>query len=192
MLWDGRESNPLNDLQGNKPEGVSRDTEIEEFAEVIRQHAPTMRLYARYLLGETTQLDALVRQAFITAWEENIGAGSDHNVRARLIQIVSCKAAERFRHGQRTDPFHETLLIEDVPYHEKVATRQRPQLERLLDTLPIDQRRCWVLRELGNHTETEVSTLLGISRAEVHHQHDQGRTMLCLKLMDESKTTPDP
>ncbi|GAA4376518.1 hypothetical protein GCM10023166_28080 [Paeniglutamicibacter cryotolerans] len=119
-----------------------------------------MRAYATRLLPSNNEVDDVVQEAFITAWEKLATLEDCGAVRSWMMKIVSHKSMDRIRAHKK-----ETQLDDDeLPAPESASpsgiTQENSQLEALsmaLSELPAPQRRCWVMKELGQFSYEEMA-----------------------------------
>ncbi len=155
--------------------GRAADGDVRAFEVLIRRHGPLLRAYARRILSATDEVDDVVQETFITAWQQLPTLDDRTQVKSWLVTIASRKSIDRVRaRGRRRednidDHLAEAMSPDDA--HGTVEARSRDEaLSRALSALPEDQRRCWVLRELARYSyddiarelELPVSTVRGL------------------------------
>lgn len=154
------------------------DGDVQAFEAVARRHGPLMRVVASRLLGTDAEADDVVQESFLTAWHRLAGLDEPERLRNWLMRIVTNKAIDRLRTRRDHD---------DVDDHQPPAPRrespdhvveQRLQLDavwRAVDLLPLDQRRCWLLREIAGWTYAEIAEALGTTPSTVRGQLARAR-----------------
>lgn len=153
------------------------DGDVLAFEVLIRRYGPLMRSYARRSLGRSDDIDDVVQETFVAAWQQ-LGTITDHaRVKSWLMRILSRRCADRVRGRHDHDDIddHDPEQSTDASPHERAETRSREQaLGVALDQLPPEQRRCWILKEMLEYSyddiaadlELPVSTVRGLlSRA---------------------------
>ncbi|RGE20391.1 RNA polymerase sigma factor [Leucobacter sp. wl10] len=146
------------------------DGDTAAFAVLVRRYTPMMRAYARRLLRGTAELDDVVQDAFITAWEQLPKLDDPGKVKSWLMRITSRKAIDRIR-AART---HADLTAVDPPAPDRTAPSRQAEaragiaaLGDALQQLPATQRECWVLREIGGYTYEEIADEFGVPLSTV-------------------------
>lgn len=150
--------------------GRAADGDTVAFAALVRRHTPIMRAYARRILPGTAEVDDVVQDAFITAWEQLPALDDPSRVRSWLMRITSRKAIDRVRAAH----VHADVAGLELPASESVAPPARAEahasiaaLSEALRQLPDAQRQCWVLRELGDCSYAEIADELGVPESTV-------------------------
>lgn len=145
--------------------GRASDGDTMAFAVLVRRYTPMMRAYARRLLPGTADIDDVMQDAFITAWDQLPTLAEPGKVRSWLMRITSRKAIDRIR---ATRPHADVTEVE-LPAPENTLPPRRAEahagiaaLSDALQQLPDAQRECWVLREVGGCTYEEIADELGI------------------------------
>ncbi|WP_067250710.1 RNA polymerase sigma factor [Microbacterium resistens] len=145
--------------------GRAADGDTEAFAVLVRRFAPRMRAYTRRLMGSTADVDDIVQEAFVTAWQRMDELTDPGAVKSWLMRIVSRRAIDRLR----ATPAHVDIdgIETPAPAHDSPArvVETRAELDALtaaLAQLPEAQRRCWTLRELGGFSYDEIAEELDV------------------------------
>ncbi|WP_082677942.1 RNA polymerase sigma factor [Leucobacter chromiiresistens] len=150
--------------------GRAADGDATAFAVLVRRYTPMMRAYARRLLNGTADVDDVVQEAFVTAWEQLPGLEDPGKVKSWLMRITSRKAIDRTRAAR---PYSALDAVE-LPAAERSAPPRQAEaragiaaLRAALQELPQLQRECWVMREIGGSSYDEIADELQISRSTV-------------------------
>lgn len=141
------------------------DGDIRAFEMIIRRHSPLMKAYARKILGSSDEVDDVVQETFITAWQQLPTLEEMVALRSWLMKIVSRKSIDRIRtrkqHANADD--HETPAPEDTGPSEKAeATSREKALSNVLAGLPQEQRQCWALKHLADYSYDEIAAELDL------------------------------
>lgn len=163
------------------------DGDMEAFENLARRHGTIMRAYARRVLGSVADADDVVQEALIQAWKQIGGLRDTAAVRPWLMRITGNRALDHLRRRKpHTNIDHLPHLSDPAPGPEAAAlTGSRTQaLEQALAALPEEQRRCWILRELGGQSYDDIAEALNISRATVRGRLARARTTLAKELED--------
>ncbi|MBC7442723.1 MAG: RNA polymerase sigma factor [Ramlibacter sp.] len=182
-------ASPLESFPDRTLAGRAADGDVRAFEVLVRRHGPLMRVYASRVLGSNDEMDDVVQESFITAWQQLPNLDNGGAVKSWLMRIVSRKSIDRVRARRR----HVDIDLTDPPAPEREsphrlveAESQTEALTRVLAELPEDQRRCWMLRELGecsygdiaDELELPVSTVRGLlarARNTLLHEMEEWR-----------------
>jgi len=138
------------------------DGDIRAFEVLMRRYEPLLSAYAARLLGSYTDTDDVVQESFIIAWQQLPTLHEVRAVRRWLLTIVTRKSLDRLRVRQNHDDIddHEVASPTESPESAADASSLEDALSRALSALPEDQRRCWVLREIGGYGYDEIAEQL--------------------------------
>jgi RNA polymerase sigma-70 factor (ECF subfamily) len=157
----GRDS--LSDADDRTIASRAADGDVRAFEVLMRRYGSLMSAYAARLV-RPSETEDVVQETFVTAWQdlpnlENLGA-----VRSWLISIVTHKSIDRLRAIREQEPIdgHDIEDPADGPEENAAATSLDEALSKVLSTLPEDQRRCWVLREVAGYGYQEIADQLGL------------------------------
>lgn len=146
--------------------GRAMDGDVDAFAVLVRRYTPMMRAYTQRMLNASSDVDDIVQEAFITAWQRFSELDDPAKVKSWLMRIVSRKAVDRIR------TLRPLLDVDDMdrpapsnasPAQVIEARQGVAALGAVLRELPDAQRECWVLREMGGYSYDEIAEELGIS-----------------------------
>jgi RNA polymerase sigma-70 factor (ECF subfamily) len=163
----------------------ARDGDVHAYEVIARRHGPLMRVYAARLLGSELESDDVVQDAFLTAWRRLADLDDPSRVRNWLMRIVSNKAVDRLR--VRRDHDDVDRLEISAPRHEtpERVVEARLQLDAMwaaLDKLPLDQRRCWLLRETADYSYADIAEALDLPVSTVRGKIARARTFLITEM----------
>nr|WP_233191473.1 MULTISPECIES: RNA polymerase sigma factor [unclassified Cryobacterium] len=163
------------------------DGDIRAFEALVRRYGPLMRVYASRVLGSNDEMDDVVQESFITAWQQLPTLDNGAAVRSWLMRIVSRKSVDRLR-ARRP---HLNVDLTDAPAPESHSPHRLAEVEsqtealtRVLGDLPEDQRRCWMLRELAECSYGEIAEELELPVSTVRGLLARARKTL-LQEMEE-------
>lgn len=158
-----KESAPLEGVGDPVLARRAGDGDMRAFATLVRRHEPVIRVYARRILGSSADVDDVAQDTFLTAWQQLPGLEDTTRIRGWLLTIASRKAIDRVRSrrdhddvDEREDPASDH---EGPEYRAESSGRVRA-VNAALATLPPDQQRCWVLKELGGYSYDDIATEL--------------------------------
>lgn len=150
--------------------GRAADGDTSAFAVLVRRYAPMMRGYARRILPGSADVDDVVQDAFITAWDQIPNLEDSEKVCSWLMRITGRKAIDRIRSTRR----HSDLSEMELPAPDRMAPPRQVEaragiaaLSDAITQLPDAQRECWVLRELGDYSYEEIADELDLPMSTV-------------------------
>ncbi|MFP3393994.1 sigma-70 family RNA polymerase sigma factor, partial [Brevibacillus sp. SIMBA_076] len=73
------------------------DGDTGSFAVLVRRYTPMMRAYARRILSGSADVDDVVQDAFISAWQQLHKVQDPKHLKSWLMRITSRKALDRVR-----------------------------------------------------------------------------------------------
>lgn len=145
--------------------GRAMDGDVEAFAVLVHRYTPMMRAYTQRMLNASADVDDIVQESFVTAWQRFGELEEPAKVKSWLMRIVSRKAVDRIR---ATRPAVDIDAIDrPAPLHASPAAVVEARagvaaIGAALRELPDAQRECWVLREIGGYSYEEISHALEI------------------------------
>jgi RNA polymerase sigma-70 factor (ECF subfamily) len=143
------------------------DGDAVALAALYRQHHEAIRAFARRLLGNASIAEDLVHDVFLAAPAAFRGYRGGSRVRTFLLSIAVNKAKHQLRAATRLRRALERLGSDrPAPRTETpdVASQRRElceELQRALDTLPLEQRVVVVLCAVEERTAEEASEIVG-------------------------------
>ncbi|MFO7689495.1 MAG: RNA polymerase sigma factor [Cryobacterium sp.] len=163
------------------------DGDVRAFEVIVRRYGPLMRVYAYRVLGSNNEMDDVVQEAFITAWQQ-LGTLDDGSaVKSWLMRIVNRKSIDRLRARRPVADIslHEPCAPEhQSPQRLAEAESQTDALARALAELPDEQRRCWTLRELAGSSYVGIAQELDLPVSTVRGLLARARKTLLREMED--------
>ncbi|PZT96952.1 RNA polymerase sigma factor [Microbacterium kunmingense] len=151
------------------------------FEALIARHGALIRAYVSRIVGSLTDADDVTQEALYTAWRRLPELRDPAAVKPWLMRVASRHAFAHLRHPPPT----EALPILDAAYPstmepENVAVRnaQLTALADALEALPEQERRCWLLREVGELSYDDIAKELGIPRSTVRGKLARARASI--------------
>ena len=149
---------------------------------------PSLRRYAKALLGNTFEADDLVQECLARALAQGKSLGKVRNLRAYLFTILHNLHVDRL---VRKRTRGETVPLENV---EARLSRPATQLRRLevrdlswaIDQLSEEQRQVVLLVGLEGLNYKETATVLGIPIGTVMSRLSRGREELRRRMQSQS------
>ena len=163
------------------------DGDLRAFEVLVRRYGPLMRVYATRVLGSNDETDDVVQESFITAWQQLGTLENGKAVKSWLMRIVGRKSIDRLR-ARRP---HVNIDDTDAPAPESHAPHvlaevgsETEALARVLAALPVDQRRCWTLRELAEYSYGDIAVELDLPLSTVRGLLARARKTLLRQMED--------
>jgi RNA polymerase sigma-70 factor, ECF subfamily len=160
------------------------DGDVRAFEVLIRRYTPLLRAYARRTLGSTDELDDVVQDTFITAWQRLDSLADPAKVKSWLMRILSHRCIDRIRARRPHDDVTEIEVAtpdEGSPERITEAHSREEAVELALARLPEAQRRCWILKEVLEYRYDEIAEELAIPVSTVRGLLSRSRkTMITL------------
>jgi len=179
------DDDPLLDATDGTLAVRARDGDVHAFEVLARRHGPLMRVFAGRLLGSDLETDDVVQEAFLTAWRRLGDLEEPAHLRAWLMRIVSNRSIDRLRVRRDHDDVDErepAAPRSQAPDRVVEARLQVDAMWTALDKLPLEQRRCWLLRETAGYSYAEISEALGLPLSTVRGQLARARYFLMTEM----------
>lgn len=147
------------------------DGDIHAFEVLVRRYGALLRVVSGRVLGSTSEVDDVVQETFITAWQQLPTLENTKVVKSWLVRIASRKSIDRLRARREHDDIaQQEDILHDAgpgPEHVAEASSRQQALTRALATLPEDQRRSWVLKELSHYSYDDIARELDVPATTV-------------------------
>lgn len=182
---DAVHGSPLRDLPDRILAGRTIDGDTDAFGEIVRRHSPLMRAYVSRIVGSLSEADDVVQESFVVAWRQLPSLRDRAALKAWLMRIASREALAHVRKRPVVadlDIMEPAAPVDAQP--EAVAIR-RAQLEALsaaLGTLPENERRCWLLREVAELSYTEIANEMDIPVSTVRGYLARARSRITSRM----------
>lgn len=161
------------------------DGDSEAFREVVRRYSGLMRAYVHRIVGSLDEADDVVQNALVIGWRQLDTLQDKAALRPWLMRIAS---REAFVHLRRR-PASLPLGAYDFPHAEgnqpeqsAIRNAQLVALSAALDTLPDDQRRCWLLREVADLSYAEIAEEMDNSTSTVRGLLSRARASIAVAM----------
>jgi RNA polymerase sigma-70 factor (ECF subfamily) len=175
----------LEDADDRTLAGRSADGDTRAFEVLARRYGPLLRAYARRILGSNDEVDDVVQETLITAWRELPALHDGAVVKSWLMRIASHKSIDRIRARKNhldVDNVDAAQPDRLSPHNVSQATSLHVAVSQALSTLAVDQQRCWVLREVGEHSYEEIAEQMGVSASTVRGLLSRARRNLMTEM----------
>jgi RNA polymerase sigma-70 factor (ECF subfamily) len=149
-----------------------RRGEVDAVAAAYDEHHAALCSFAKRLLADDHAAEDLVQDVFVVLPDlaHRLTAGA--SLRSFLLGIAANRARHHARARARRRKFAERLEHEPLaPVLDPETLSERrllaARLESALETLPLDQRTTFVLKEIEGYAAKEVADILAIPEATV-------------------------
>lgn len=150
--------------------GRAADGDTAAFGVLVRRYTPMMRAYARRIVSGAADVDDIVQDSFVTAWQQLPTLEDPGRVKSWLMRITGRKAIDHVRASRAHADVTEIELAapeQTTPSRQVEARAGIEALNEALAALPALQRECWLLRELGGYSYEEIADAMGVSVSTV-------------------------
>jgi len=150
----------------------------ESFRAAFVELWPAARGVARRLVGDPTVADDIAAEALARTFARWDRIETLPHRQAWVLRVTTNLALDTLR--RRQPP-----IVVSAPTHPEDQTAVRVALAAALRQLPTRQREVVVLRYLGDYSEEDVATALGIGRGSVRSHMQRGLQTLRRNLGDD-------
>jgi RNA polymerase sigma-70 factor (ECF subfamily) len=163
------------------------------FARLVRREASVALGVARRLLGDAGEAEDLVQEAFLRAWRHLERQAPDLDLRPWFYRILINAGRDRLRRRgvRRRDPVGRASDLSERPSPDPASTAAgRDFLDRVqavVESLPLRQRECLLLRTRAHLSYGEMAVLLEITQGVVKGHLVQARRTLLRRFGGELK-----
>ena len=165
--------------------GRAADGDTAAFAVLVRRYTPMMRAYARQILPGTADIDDVLQDVFLTAWQRLPELEDLARVKPWLMRITGRKSVDRIRAGRpqvNIDDIEPRAPERAAPARIVEARMGTAALSSALRELPDGQRACWVLREIGEYSYDEIAEELELPLSTVRGLLARARKFLLIRM----------
>lgn len=138
---------------------------VDLFEELYRGHRADVYRDALRELGNVHDAEDVTQAAFVDAYKAVLRGTKPQSPRAWLLAISENVRRRRFRTAQRRP--REQAFDADFPISAEIPTEQANALSEALASLPPEQRRAFVLREVAGLSYDEIADEVGSTVASV-------------------------
>ncbi|GAB3484665.1 RNA polymerase sigma factor [Nocardiopsis coralliicola] len=159
----------------------------EAFAVLVRRHAPPLVRLGTRLLGDRTEAEDAVQDAFISAWRRlpefrggaAFGTWMYRIVTNRCLNLLRARQPSTDWGGVPEPPAPEHAVAPERIVEGRAAVRD---LQDAMAGLSAEQRACWVLRELDGQPYDFIADTVGITQQAVRARVFRARRHLTTAL----------
>jgi RNA polymerase sigma-70 factor, ECF subfamily len=166
--------------------GRAADGDELAFAVIVRRHAPYLRALTTGMLRSTADVDDVVQDAFITAWDKLPELRDPSQLRSWLSTIAARKATDRLRRRPDATPLDDVDPPSDRHDPEQSAelSSQFSALAAALGELPDEVRITWTLREVSGASYEQIAADLDVPVSTVRGRLARARAHLLDRMME--------
>jgi len=172
--------------------GRAADGDTAAFETLARRYGPHLRASARRLTGSYADADDVVQEVLVQAWQQLDTLREPAAVKAWLLRLTGSRSIDLLRRrrnhatltGPEDDQPADTVSPGAGPETAVVAGAGIRSLKAALSTLPEEQRRCWILKEINGQSYEEIARTLNISPASVRGRLARARITLVREMED--------
>ncbi|WP_105971105.1 RNA polymerase sigma factor [Streptomyces geranii] len=155
----------------------------DAFAVLVQRHAPALLGLAVRLLGSQAEGEDAVQDAFLSAWRRLPEFRGQASFGTWTYRIVTNRCLNVLRARRPAVPLEAAADVPAAEYSTSPAriTEARDavrELREALDLLSVEQRACWVLRELDGQSYEFIADAVGISQDAVRARVFRARRCL--------------
>lgn len=138
------------------------------FAAIYRRYLPAVAAIARRLLGNRSDVEDVVQETFLIAYEQLARLVEPAALRGWIVRIAISRAHRRFRYRQLAQIDAAALVDQQISTtaSPEQCAELAPLLARALE-MPLALRMPWLLRRAFGEPLDEVALACGCSRATV-------------------------
>ncbi|WP_375389128.1 RNA polymerase sigma factor [uncultured Amnibacterium sp.] len=155
--------------------GRAAEGDLRAFTVLLRRHNGTLRRYVERLTRNPADTDDVLQETATIAWQHLADVEDPAKVRSWLIQIATRQSLRHRRARPDEVELTEDLVAVAGPDVDVDRLDVRRELQVVIDALPRQQARCWILRELGGYRYGEIAQQLQIPESTVRGSLVQAR-----------------
>lgn len=167
MIGNGRDRSALDRADDGLLVARARDGDLRAFETLLRRHERTLQRYVAGLTRNRADTDDVLQETALIAWRRLDSISEPDKVRAWLIRIATREALRVVGARPVHDELADDMALVEGPDHQAGRLDLQRDLRLALDALPQQQARCWVLRELGGYTYSEIAERLEVPESTV-------------------------
>lgn len=160
----------------------AQEGDIRAFEILVRRHQRQLYRLAVRLVGNGSDAEDALQEAFVAAWRRLPGFRGDAAFSSWMYRIVTNRCLKLLR---KRRPLASLDDLDDPPGPDDASpertaeiTDRAAALQRALLDLPTDQRACWVLRDLHGLSYEEIAAIVGTSPGAVRGRLHRARRTL--------------
>ncbi|MGW6843529.1 RNA polymerase sigma factor [Streptomyces sp. NPDC054958] len=159
----------------------SAEGDEDAFAVLVRRHSGRLLALAQHLLGNRTDAEDAVQDAFLSAWRRLPEFRHSASFGTWMYRIVTNRCLNTLRHPPHPLPLDavpEPAAADSSPPQAAETDAAAAALTKALLGLRPELRVCWVLRELHGLHYDEIAQVVGSSEQTVRGRLFRARRAL--------------
>lgn len=169
--------------------GRAADGDVDAFAVLVRRYTPMMRSYARRILHAGSEVDDVLQDAFVLAWQRLPDLDDPARVKTWLMRIVGRKSLDTVRSTRVQVDLDNVGDAAAAPAHAQPARVAEARagidaLTAVLHELPDQQRQCWVLREVAGQSYDDIAEDMELSTSTVRGLLARARKQILVRMKE--------
>ena len=168
---------------------LSKDGNLDAFNSLVERYQSAVYSLCLRLLGNPAAAEDATQEAFLSAFRA-ISRFSDGNLRSWLFRIAANECKDELRRRKRKEGVSLDAMLDDDETPREIPDPGEPallllerkefseQIQRLLNSLPFDQRQAVVLSDLHGYHYEEIARISGASIGTVKSRIHRGREKL--------------
>ncbi|MFF4322915.1 RNA polymerase sigma factor [Streptomyces sp. NPDC001568] len=155
----------------------------EAFETLVRRHGPAMLRLATQFLGNRSEAEDAVQDAFVNAWRKLPEFRGDAGFGTWMHRIVTNRCLNTLR-ARRPITDIDAVPEQAAPEHQSSPERAAESqaavhaLGKAMTLLSPEQRACWILREIETMPYETIAETVGISQEAVRARVFRARRCL--------------
>jgi RNA polymerase sigma-70 factor (ECF subfamily) len=168
---------------------LSKDGNLDAFNSLVERYQSAVYSLCLRLLGNPAAAEDATQEAFLSAFRA-ISRFSDGNLHSWLFRIAANECKDELRRRKRKEGVSLDAMLDDDEMPREIPDPGEPallllerkefseQIQRLLNSLPFDQRQAVVLSDLHGYHYEEIARMSGASIGTVKSRIHRGREKL--------------
>jgi len=160
----------------------AQEGDTRAFEALVRRHQRQLYRLAVRMLGNSSDAEDAVQDAFVAAWRQLRGFRGEAAFSSWMYRIVTNRCLRLLRTRR---PVVSLDDLGDRPGPDGASPEQAAEitdraaaLQRALQELPAEQRTCWVLRDLHGLNYEDIAAIVGASAGAVRGRLYRARCTL--------------
>jgi RNA polymerase sigma-70 factor, ECF subfamily len=160
----------------------AQEGDVRAFEVLVRRYQRRFYRLAVRLLGNRSDAEEAVQEAFVAAWRRLPGFRGEATFSSWMYRIVTNRCLMLLRKRRPATTLDELRDLpspdNDSPEYAAESKDRATALQRALLNLPTDQRTCWILRELHGLGYEDIATIVAAGPDAVRGRLHRARRTL--------------
>ncbi len=160
----------------------ARDGDVHAFEVLVRRYQRPIYRLAFRMLSDTGEAEDVTQDTFVTAWRRLPEIRADAAFRGWLYRTAANRCLNILRARRPTAPLQEAAMPSASPAASPEASAEAHErlaaLRIALDGLTVEQRACWLPREMEGLSYAEIAAILHTSPQAVRGRLARARAEL--------------